>query len=148
MTGQTLGQMLVGKRARNFFIEIVREDIAVAAAMKISVPPFGGKLNYYAFIKGNTLLSGIKRHVILFIVGLKYRKLKSSSLTSLKRDGKTEVDFLNGWISGKSRELGVPTPVNDRVVAIIKEIEAGKREICPENILETVTGPTKTRIKI
>lgn len=138
MTGQTLGKMLIGRRARLFFINIVKEDIAVANAMNLNVPPFGGKLDYYRFIKGDTMLSKLRRHVILFIIGLKYRKLTSSSLTSLQRGGKTEVDYLNGWISKKGAELNVPTPVNDRVVKIIKEIEAGQRKICPENLFDTL----------
>lgn len=138
MTGQTLGRMLAGRRARLFFIKIVREDMAVAEAMQLKVPSFGGKLDYYRFIKGDTILSKLRRHAILFIVGMKYRKLKSSSLTALQRGGRTEAEYLNGWISKKGAELKVPTPVNDRVVKIIREIEAGKRKICPENLLETL----------
>jgi 2-dehydropantoate 2-reductase len=138
MTGQTLGKMLAGRNARRFFISIVREDMRVAQAMGLKVPPFGGKLDYYSFINGNFLLAELKRHLILFAVGLRYRKLRSSSLTSLMRGGKTEVDYLNGWIAQKGRELGIPTPVNDQVVSIIKEIESGKRKINPRNLLETL----------
>ncbi len=138
MTGQTLGKMLMTKRARLFFINIVKEDIALADAMKLTVPPFGGKLDYYKFTKGNTMLSRLRRHVILFLMGVKYWKLKSSSLTSVQRGGRTEVDYLNGWISNKGDALNVPTPVNDRVVKIIKEIEAGQRRSCPENLLEAL----------
>ncbi len=136
MTGQLLGKMLAGRRARLFFIHIVKEDMRVADAMGLKVPPFGGKLDYYRFIRGNTLLSKLRRHAILFLVGLKYRKLKSSSLTSLQLGGKTEVDYLNGWIARKGDELNIQTPVNDRVVGIIKEIEAGQRKISPGNLSE------------
>lgn len=138
MTGQTLGRMLIGRQARLFFIHIVQEDMAVAAAMSLKVPPFGGKLDYYQFIRGNSIADKLRRHALLFLVGLKYRKLTSSSLTALLRGGKTEVDFLNGWIAGKGDALSVQTPVNDRVVKIIKEIEAGQRRISPENIFETL----------
>jgi 2-dehydropantoate 2-reductase len=134
MTGQTLGQMLSGRKARLFFMEIVREDMTVAAAMGLKVPPFGGKLDYDKFVKGKHLTAQLRRHLILIFVGLRYRKLKSSSLTALQRGGKTEVDTLNGWIVQKGRELGVPTPVNENVVRIIKEIEAGTRQISPDNI--------------
>lgn len=138
MTGQTLGEMLLKRCARLFFIQIVKEDLAVANAMNLHVPPFGGKLNYYKFMKGDSWFSKLRRHIILLVVGLKYRKLKSSSLTSLQRGGKTEVDTLNGWISNKGAQLNIPTPVNDRVVKIIKEIEAGQRKIDPVNLLETL----------
>ncbi len=136
MTGQLLGELLKRRQARLFFMEIVREDMSVAEAMGLTVPPFGGRLDYYAFVRGNTVLSQLRRHAILVFVGLRYRKLKSSSLTSLQRGGKTEVDFLNGWIARKGGEYGIPTPVNGRIVKIIREIEAGQRKISPGNLAE------------
>lgn len=136
LTGQLLGQMLKRGADRRFFIALVYEDMALAEKMGIKVPPFGGKLDYYKFISGNSILDDIRRHIMLFVVGLKYKNLKSSSLTSLQRGKPTEVEVLNGWISRKGREYGVATPVNDKLVELIREIEAGKRSSCAENVLE------------
>jgi 2-dehydropantoate 2-reductase len=36
----------------------------------------------------------------------------------------TEIDYLNGGIARFGRELGVPTPLHDAVVALIKGVEA------------------------
>ena len=138
MTGQTLGEMLRSRQARRFFIELVKEDMALAKAMDLEVPPFGGRLDYDQLIKGEGFLSDLRRNIILYIIGRKYRNLKSSSLTSLQRGGRTEVDTLNGWISKKAQAFHVSTPVNDRIVKIISEIENGQRAICPKNILETL----------
>jgi len=138
LTGQLLGQMLKTARARKFFIELVYEDMALAEKMGIRVPPFGGKLDYYRFVSGRGILSDIRRHIMLLVVGIKYRKLKSSSLTSLERGRPTEVDVLNGWISRKAVQYGVETPVNDKVVKLIKEIEAGTRKSTAQNIKEIV----------
>ena len=138
LTGQLLGQMLKSAASRRFFISLVYEDMALAEKMGIRVPPFGGKLDYYKFIAGSGRLDAFRRHAMLFAVGLKYRKLKSSSLTSLERGKPTEVEVLNGWISRKGREYGVPTPVNDRLVELIRQIEAGQRESAPENIAELI----------
>ncbi|MFH0826232.1 MAG: ketopantoate reductase C-terminal domain-containing protein, partial [Pseudomonadota bacterium] len=77
-----------------------------------------------------------RRHLLIRLIGFKYRRLKSSSLQSLERGLKTEVDFLNGYICDRGREHGVPTPSNDAVVAMIKEIEEGRRRIAPENLGE------------
>ncbi len=136
LTGQLLGQMLRGAAARRFFISLVYEDMAVAKAMGITVPPFGGKLDYYRFIAGSGFLADLRRHVMLLVVGLKYRRLKSSSLTSLQRGKKTEVEALNGWISRQAKALGVPVPVNERLTALIREIEVGKRASSPDNLKE------------
>ena len=138
LTGQLLGQMLRTARARRFLIALVYEDMALAEKLGIKVPPFGGKLDYYKFISGKGPLDDLRRHIMLFVVGLKYKNLKSSSLTSLERGKPTEVQVLNGWISRKGREYGVPTPVNDKLTGLICEIEAGLRKSCPENIDEII----------
>ena len=65
-------------------------------------------------------------HLLIRIVGLKYRRLKSSSLQSLERGKKTEIDYLNGFITRKGDEYGVDTPLNDKIVSIIRDIEDGK----------------------
>jgi 2-dehydropantoate 2-reductase len=58
-------------------------------------------------------------------VGVKYRRLKSSSLQSLERKRPTEVEWFNGYIGRRGRETGVPTPLNDRLTAMVHAIEAG-----------------------
>ncbi len=136
LTGQLLGPMLKNPLARRFFIALVYEDMALAEKLGINVPPFGGKLDYYGFISGKGLVGDIKRNIMMLVVGIKYRNLKSSSLTSLQRGKPTEVDVLNGWISRKAKTLGVSTPVNDRLVQLIKEIEAGQRQSSPDNLKE------------
>ena len=110
------------------------EALALAKALGLTVPPFGGRLDYEKFLQSSALY----RHLLLFAVGLKYRRLSSSSLTSLRRGQPTEMPYLNGWISRQAGALGLKTPVNDAVVRIIREIEDGQRNICPENILETL----------
>lgn len=134
MSGQGLGQLLRSRTARQLFIEIVREDMALAKALGLQVPAFGGKLDYQKFVSGTGLFASLRRHLTLLAVGQKYRRLTSSSLTALQRGKRTEMPFQNGWISRKGQELGVPTPVNDQVVRIITEIEAGQRSIDPANI--------------
>lgn len=131
--GQSLGEMLTRRIARNLFIEVIREAVAVANAMDIKVPPgAAGKLDYYKFLAPGPL-SGLKRHLTIRVIGIKYRRLKSSSLQSLKRGRKTEVYNYNGYIAAKGRELGVPTPVNEKLTLMVSEIEQGTRQITPEN---------------
>ena len=136
LTGQLLGQMLRASEARKFFIALVYEDMALAGKMGIKVPPFGGKLDYYKFLSGKSRIDELRRNIMIFAVGLKYKNLKSSSLTSLERGKPTEIEVLNGWISRKAKTYGVPTPVNDRLVELIHQIEQGQRKSCPENIAE------------
>jgi 2-dehydropantoate 2-reductase len=136
MSGLYLGEMLAKKRARRIFIAIMREAMAVAEAMGLQVEKgAGGKLDYYDFLK-NGGLAGLKRHLMIRVIGFKYRRLKSSSLQSLERGKPTEIDYLNGYIVEKGHEFGVPVPVNALVIMKIKAIEAGERRLEPANLNE------------
>ena len=70
--------------------------------------------------------------------GLKYRRLKSSSLQSLERGRPTEIDYFNGFIAQKGEELGVDCPINRRLTVMIKEIEGDKRSIKVANLYDPV----------
>lgn len=50
---------------------------------------------------------------------------KASILQSLERGSVTEIDWINGAVVREGRRLGVPTPVNDTLVACIKGLEHG-----------------------
>ena len=132
--GLHLGEMLKRRRARDIFLAIIGEAMDVAHAMKLQVPPFGGKLDYEKLMHGDTPLDSLRRHVMIRLVGMKYSKLKSSSLQSLERGRPTEIDYFNGYIARKGQELHVDCPVNQRLVTMIKEIEHHAREINVKNL--------------
>jgi 2-dehydropantoate 2-reductase len=132
--GLRLGEMLKMKQARRIFIAIIEEAMAVAHATGIMVPPFGGKLDYDRLIRGSHMKDRFRRHLIIYLVGLKYKNLKSSSLQSLERGRPTEIDYFNGYIAQKGAAVGVLCPVNTRLTAMVKEIEGGRRSIKVENL--------------
>jgi 2-dehydropantoate 2-reductase len=49
---------------------------------------------------------------------------KASMLQDVEARRATEIDYLNGGISRFGRELGVPTPLNDAITALVKGLEA------------------------
>ena len=59
---------------------------------------------------------------------------KSSMGQDVAKGRKTEAEFMNGFISRMGREIGVPTPVNDAVVSVVKEIDDGVAVSDPSNI--------------
>jgi 2-dehydropantoate 2-reductase len=137
LCGLTMGEMLASKQARGLFITVMREAIAVAEASNLRVAPYGGKLDYYRFLGPGGFVGDLRRHLVIRAIGCKYRRLTSSSLQSLQRGQKTEIDWLNGYICNEGHRLGVATPVNDRIVEMIHEIEAGKRRITAENFRDS-----------
>ena len=50
---------------------------------------------------------------------------KASMLQDVQARRATEIDFLNGAIVRFGRELGVPAPLNDTIVALVKGVERG-----------------------
>jgi 2-dehydropantoate 2-reductase len=57
--------------------------------------------------------------------GLPY-DFKASMLQSLESGNRTEIDFINGYVVKKGLEVGIPTPLNQTLVACLKGIEKKK----------------------
>ncbi len=135
IAGLPLGKLLADRRVRKVFIGLMYEAMAVAEAMKIKVEPGGGgKLDYYKLLSSDSGLADFRRHLMIRLIGFKYRRIKSSSLQSLERGRRTEVDYLNGYIVGRGREYGVATPLHAAVVDTIKQIEEGRLPLGLENL--------------
>ena len=57
---------------------------------------------------------------------------KASMLQDLERGAKTEVDAINGAVVERGQAHGVPTPVNERLVELVHDMEKGERRPDPE----------------
>ncbi len=132
VTGLDLSPLLKQKNGRKLFIGIMREAMAVANAAGIQVPT--GRLNYTKLLNPPNILGDIKRSLFLRLMAAASKKVKVSSMQSVARRRKTEVDFLNGYISDLGRSHQVPTPLNDAMVAMVKEIENGTRTMSLDNL--------------
>ena len=123
--GCTFGEAAKPMASRKIVLALIKECIDVCAAGGIRIEPVQGKdaaklLDYH---------NGLKKAVSLFILPIAIRKhalLKASMLQDIEKGKKTEVDGINGAISAYGRKVGCPTPMNDKVVAIIHRIEEGE----------------------
>jgi 2-dehydropantoate 2-reductase len=86
--------------------DIVHEVIAVAAASGVSLP-LQPSLDAVAKIA-----AGMPQQL-------------SSTAQDMARRKPSEIDHLNGFIARRGRELGVPTPVNQALQALVKLVESG-----------------------
>jgi 2-dehydropantoate 2-reductase len=64
------------------------------------------------------------------------RDIHTSMYDDWKAGRRTEIDYLNGFIVRKGRELGIPTPVNEALTAMIKTMTEKEH-----------TGPGRIRIE-
>ena len=69
-------------------------------------------------------------------MGLKYKNLRPGIQIDLERSRITEINYLNGKLVTIGAENGIETPLNRRVVEMIKEIEQKKRSMSLENLHE------------
>jgi 2-dehydropantoate 2-reductase len=144
VTGQLLGEMLRQGAVRRLALAIISEVLDVARALGIAVEPVGGTLNLEQLYLAPERRAGLwgfdllPRHAIMLLVGMRFRRLKSSMLQSLERGRRPEIDFMNGYVVARGQEKGVPTPVNAALTKQVHEIEAGERVIRPENLGELV----------
>ena len=136
ITGKKLGEILKDNRARDLFLNIAREGMAVAKAMNIKVPKYGLVLEYRMLALGNNkVYNGICKFVV-GMVGKLYSDVKPSTLQSIEAGEKTEIDILNGYFVENGLKYGVATPVNTKLVEMIHEIERGERKLTSDNLAE------------
>lgn len=137
ISGLDLGKALHYRKVRAAMLEIMREGDAVSKAMGISVPRFN-VLPKYSFIASHDsrAFNAFWSRFLEVGMGIKSGKVHPSTLQSLEKGKKTEIDIMNGYLSSKGKEFGVSTPINDQMTKMIREIEAGVRSISRKNIKE------------
>lgn len=136
ITGITLGEMLQEKEIRLFYLKTYSEIVNVANQYNIKLEKISS--NPYLFYldpKTGKIKQKIK-DLMLILVGKKYGSSKSSSLQSLERGRKTEIEYLNGYVISKANERNISVPYNQKVYDLVKEIESGNRTIGLSNINE------------
>ena len=133
ITGCNFGEIASGKESGNCALHIIRECIEVCRAAGIHIEPVQGTFPArFMYFK-----SPLKQSILAFIMRIamkNYRDIKSGMLLDLDRGRPCEIDAINGAISKAGRKYHVPTPYNDRIVAMVHAIERGERSYCPENL--------------
>lgn len=128
----TYGEILDNEKAIVAATSIIVETIKTARALGITMEPMQG-------VDPGVLIDIIREseenalNVIRMVWG-RHRDLVASMLQDLRKGIPCEVETLNGYLSAKSAEAGVPTPVNDKVTEIIRGIEAGKYPLSFDNL--------------
>jgi 2-dehydropantoate 2-reductase len=140
VTGQLLGEMLKRGAIRRLALSIVSEVTDVAEAHAISMEPVGGTLDLQRLYlsperrAGGFGLDLVPKHAIMMLVGLKFRRLRSSMLQSIERGRRPEIDFMNSYVVERGQEKGISTPVNAALTSMVREIEASTRSPNPDNL--------------
>jgi 2-dehydropantoate 2-reductase len=90
---------------RTVMKELIREVVAVASASGISIPS-PDELFEAALKLGGAMATAT-----------------SSTEQDIARGRPTEIDSLNGYVARRGKELGIPTPINTALHALVKLLE-------------------------
>ncbi len=110
-------------------IRLGRECLEVGTALGYRVEPIFG-LKPEDFLGSSD--EGLRKHLstLLSHIG---KTARNSTAQDLMKGRQSEVNFMNGLVVKKGREARVPTPLNEAVVSLVKEIEQGIRRPGPSN---------------
>ena len=123
--GCDFGGVADNKTSRLLAQRIIKEIIDLCAKGNIRIEPIQGK----DVVKLLDYKSKLKQKISFFIIPIdikKHRLIRASMLQDIEKGKKCEVDAINGVVSEFGRKYNSPTPVNDKTVDLIKEIESGK----------------------
>ena len=131
--GGTFGDVATNKMSKQVAIRCIKEVIDVGRKANVTFAPVQGKditkLFYYT--------NPIKRAIGTLIIPIAMKKHSSivpSMLQDIRNSKSCEIDAINGVVCEWGKKLSVPTPINDRIVEIIKKEESGKLKPQYKNI--------------
>jgi len=133
VTGETFGAIANHKTSKRLALEAIKECIDVAEASGIKIEPIQGK----DVVKLMNYKNPIKKRISLLILPLamkKHKLIKSSMLRDIDRGLKTEIESINGMVCAQGTKVNVPTPINDRIVSLVHDIESKKIDYTWNNL--------------
>jgi 2-dehydropantoate 2-reductase len=131
--GDRLGALIRYRFARRLALEVMTEVVVVARQIGVSLEKVSGTidLDWVALTPADLFGPGspslLAKHALLLAVGAKFRRLRSSMLAAIERGREPAVEYLNGEITRRAAELGVPAPLNRRIQETVMLIWRGKR---------------------
>jgi 2-dehydropantoate 2-reductase len=127
LTDDAIADVLEAGRYRPVLAAVGREVASVAAVERIRLEPFDGFVPA-AFTAGGTATTLARSFADMVAFNRKSAKRHSGIWRDLAvRKRRTEVDAQLGPIVEIGRKHGVPTPLTSRLIALIHEVEDGRR---------------------
>ena len=133
VVGGTFGDVANDKKARKVAIRCIKEVIDVGHATGVTFAPVQGKNITKLFYYKN----GLKRAIATMIIPIamkKHKDIEPSMLQDLKKGKLCEIDAINGVVCEWGKKYNVPTPINDRIVQVVKQLQSGQLDLKKENI--------------
>jgi len=119
--GCRFGDVLASEKAMFSLAHIADETIKVAHAHGIKLEVMQGKdMEFLELQDENDIPNKMDFYREVWTP---HSQTKASMLQDLEKNRKSEIDFINGFVSKKGKEAGIKTPYNDLVVTLVKKAE-------------------------
>ncbi len=122
--------------ARKIQIKLMKESCEVGLAHNYSIEPIKG-IDSATWVKAD-VGDVFERLEEKFLPEAGSNDWQSSMAQDVMKGRKTEIRFMNGYISANGKSMGVPTPFHDAVTQIVKEIDDGSRLPNVKNIDDVI----------
>ena len=125
VVGGVFGDVSEDKAGQKVAIRCMKECIDVGHASGVEFAPVQGKNIVGLFYYKNAIKRALGC-MLLPIAMKKHRDIEPSMLQDIKKGKPCEIDAINGVVCDFGKKYGVATPINDRIVEIVKKIQAGE----------------------
>ncbi|GAB3279470.1 2-dehydropantoate 2-reductase [Sinomonas notoginsengisoli] len=134
ITGLSVQTTLADPALRRIVLESIREAIAVGRAQGVEFGALDGMPPSLLGVLGSAPRP--VGSVLLRIMGRRLGReaVLGSTLQSVQRGLPTEIDYLNGALVARAREVGLEAPVNEGLVKLVHEVEHSHRYYAPGQV--------------
>lgn len=133
VVGGTFGAVSEVADVREIAVRCMKECIDVGHAAGVTFAAVQGKNITKLFYYTNPIKRAFAK-LLVPIAMKKHRDIEPSMLQDLKNGKPCEIDAINGVVCEWGKKTGIPTPINDRIVEVIKKEQAGELDFCHDNI--------------
>lgn len=140
LTNDSIADCLAREEFRPLFLALAREVLDVAADLGICPEEFDG-FNPNAFCSGSSVAAGYASLDGLVAHNRRSAKTHSGIWRDLSvRRRPTEVDAQMGAVVKEAIEVGRETPITERLIELVHDVETGRREQGTESLAELASA--------
>ena len=130
VTGLTSGECDSNESPRRFAIRVGGEGVRVADKLGIKLVGLGG-MQPEQLAKASegdpAAMAEIEKIMIARTASNPRAGIQRPSMAlDMKKWRRTEIEFMNGYIAAKGKELGIPTPTNLKLVDLVLRVQKGE----------------------
>jgi len=134
VAGLTYGGVIENEAARKVALTVITETYDVGIAAGVVFADLMGVSPSIVLVRNRADFDNASK--LMAFAFSKHVAAKPSMWQDIEKGRKTEVDFVNGYVMRKGKEVGLKTSANELVTRVIKDIEAGKKKPCLDNLAE------------